>query len=120
MHEHLQEEFGGFFVSAGGKRNDPGSNHHNGQAIDYMMAEGGSVPSQEMYDSAITVINHLIAHSEELNITGILWDERKWAAGNDPVGEWSDGTTRDASGRGSITQNHIDHIHVSVGPDDFM
>ncbi len=120
MHEHLQEEFGGFFLSAGGQRNEPGSNHHNGQAIDYMMADLGEVPSQEMYDSAIIVINHLIANSEELNISGILWDERKWAAGNDPVGEWGDEITRDAGGRGSNTQNHIDHIHVSVGPDPFM
>lgn len=120
MHEILQEEFGGFFLSAGGQRNEPGSNHHNGQAIDYMMAEEGHVPSQEMYDSATIVVNYIIAHSEELNISGILWDERKWAAGRDPVGEWGDEITRDAGGRGSITQNHIDHIHVSVGPDPFM
>ncbi|MFB8764426.1 phage tail tip lysozyme [Nocardiopsis alba] len=119
LHEQLQEEFGGFFLDAHGQRNEPTSNHHNGQAIDYMMAPGGGVPTPEMYDSAITIINYIIANSEEFNISGILWDERKWAAGNDPVGEWGPEITRDASGRGDNTQNHIDHIHVSVGPDPF-
>lgn len=120
LHEHLQEEFGGFFLSAGGQRDEPGSNHNNGQAIDYMMAPLGSVPSDDMYDSGMTIVDYLIPRAEEFNIKGILWDGRKWAAGNDPVGPWSDETTRDASGRGNNTQDHIDHIHVSVGPDDFM
>ncbi|MDE3723963.1 phage tail tip lysozyme [Nocardiopsis sp. N85] len=119
LHEHLQEEFGGFFLAAHGQRNEAGSNHNNGQAIDYMMAPGGSVPSQEMYDSAMTIIDYLIPRAEEFNIKGILWDHRKWAAGNDPVGPWSDETTRSAGERGNNTQNHVDHIHISVGPDDF-
>ncbi|OLT27045.1 hypothetical protein BJF83_19535 [Nocardiopsis sp. CNR-923] len=121
MHEHLQEEFGGFFLSAGGQRNESGSNHNNGQAIDYMMAELGEVPSDEMYDNGTALVNYLIPRAEEFNVSGILWDGRKWAAGNDPVGEWhEEGVTRDASGRGDDTQNHIDHVHVSVGPDPFM
>ncbi|NYH53014.1 hypothetical protein HNR06_002603 [Nocardiopsis arvandica] len=121
MHEHLQEKFGGFFLSAGGQRNESGSNHNNGQAIDYMMAELGGVPSDEMYDNGMALVNYLIPRAEEFNVSGILWDGRKWAAGSDPVGEWhEEGVTRDAGGRGDNTQNHIDHVHVSVGPDPFM
>jgi hypothetical protein len=118
LHEHLQEEFGGFFISAGGQRYEPGSNHHNGQAIDYMMAPERQVPSPEMYDSAITILNYLLPRAEEFNIKGILWDRRVWSR-QDPVGPWSDEVTRDAGERGNNTENHIDHFHISVGPDAF-
>nr|WP_246405400.1 phage tail tip lysozyme [Nocardiopsis algeriensis] len=120
LHEHLQEEFGGFFLSAGGQRNEQGSNHNNGQAIDYMMAPLGSVPSEDMHETGMTIVNYLIPRAEEFNIKGILWDGRKWATGNDPVGPWNNETTRYAGGRGNNTQNHVDHIHISVGPDRFM
>ncbi|WP_431872685.1 phage tail tip lysozyme [Nocardiopsis eucommiae] len=119
MHKFLQDEFGGFFLTAGGQRNEPSSNHHNGQAIDYMMAPLNKVPSAEMRRSGDTIVNFVIANSEELNISGILWNERKWAAGNDPIGEWNEENTRYAGGRGSNTQNHVDHVHISVGPDPF-
>ncbi|MFE1170364.1 phage tail tip lysozyme [Nocardiopsis sp. NPDC058789] len=119
MHKALQDEFGGFFLTAGGQRNEPSSNHHNGQAIDYMMAPLNEVPSDKMRESGTTVVNFVIANAEEFNISGILWNERKWAAGNDPVGEWNDENTRYAGGRGSNTQNHVDHVHISVGPDPF-
>ncbi|WP_435109322.1 phage tail tip lysozyme [Nocardiopsis synnemataformans] len=120
LHDHLQEKFGGFFLSAGGQRNEPGSNHDNGQAIDYMMAPSNKVPTEEMYDSGTTIVNYLIPRAEEFNIKGILWDGRVWSIKEDPVGPWNNETTRDASGRGSNTQNHIDHFHISVGPDRFM
>ncbi|WP_017544031.1 phage tail tip lysozyme [Nocardiopsis prasina] len=114
LHEHLQDEFGGFFISAGGYRDEATSNHGEGKAIDYMMAELGEVPTEEMKNSGTEVVNYLVANHEELNILGILWYERVWNPLRDPVGKWSNEITRDAE-RGDITQSHIDHIHVSVG-----
>lgn len=120
MHEELQDEFGAFFKVAYGQRNEDGSNHNNGQAIDYMINTEKKVPSQKEQDSAVKVIDYVIANHEELNITGILWQKKKWNPTMDPVGKWDDVAGKANKVFGDITQDHIDHIHISVGPDKFM
>ncbi|MFI6575232.1 hypothetical protein ACIBFB_05480 [Nocardiopsis sp. NPDC050513] len=114
VHEHLQERFGRFYVSAGGRRNDPGSDHHTGEAIDYMMADLGAVPTPERDAMAILVINYVIANHEELNVKGLIYNFHIWNAARDPVGDWTT-VRRPLSDRGSITQNHVDHIHLAAG-----
>jgi hypothetical protein len=116
-HQRLQQEFPGFYLSAGGQRNEPGSDHHTGEAVDYMMAELGGVPTPQMHATAITVIDWVIQNSHQLGVKGIIYEQRIWNAtgGNpDPVGPWSS-VSRSMGDRGSNTQNHIDHIHLAAG-----
>ncbi|WP_143832836.1 MULTISPECIES: pilus assembly protein TadG-related protein [Nocardiopsis] len=115
VHERLQVEFPGFYLSAGGQRTEPGSDHHTGEAVDYMMAELGAVPTPEMHASAVTVINWVIQNARQLGVKGIIYDYHIWnATRGDPVGPW-ESVRRPLSDRGSNTQNHVDHIHLAAG-----
>ncbi|MEU5858892.1 lytic transglycosylase domain-containing protein [Nocardiopsis dassonvillei] len=114
-HEHLSEVFGGFALSAGGQRTEPGSDHHTGEAVDYMMAPITQEPTEQMHRQAIQVINYVIANHEQLNIKGIIYDHHIWhAAKGDPVGQWED-VRRFHQDTGDNTQDHVDHIHLAAG-----
>ncbi|MFW6639180.1 pilus assembly protein TadG-related protein [Nocardiopsis algeriensis] len=116
VHEILQEQFGGFYLEAGGYRNEPTSDHGYGMAVDYMMAPLGGVPSDEMHANAITVINWVIENSHQLGVKGIIYEQHIWnATAGNPVGPWQS-VRRSMGDRGSNTQNHIDHIHLAAGP----
>ena len=45
------------------------------------------------------------AHAGELNVNYIIWKQRIWF----PGGGW-----QWMEDRGSITQNHYDHVHVTI------
>lgn len=82
-------------TSIGGYRaGDPGD-HGSGNAVDIMVtgARGDQVASW------------LQANAGQLSIKYIIWEQRIWM----PGGSW-----RMMSDRGSATQNHYDHVHVSV------
>ena len=48
----------------------------------------------------------VLAHAEELNIKYVIWQQRSWKPER--------GTWRLMADRGSPTQNHMDHVHISV------
>lgn len=82
-------------TNIGGYRaGDPGD-HGSGNAVDIMVtgARGDQVASW------------LQANAGQLNIKYIIWEQRIWM----PGGSW-----RMMEDRGSATQNHYDHVHVSV------
>lgn len=83
--------------SYGGRRNDPGSDHNNGQAVDAMISS--SVGDQ--------ITSFLIAHRNELNIKYVIWRQKIYA----PYTGWKG---RGMEDRGSATANHMDHVHISV------
>ncbi|WP_017569985.1 pilus assembly protein TadG-related protein [Nocardiopsis halotolerans] len=115
VHERLQQEFPGFYLSAGGRRDEPGSDHHTGEAVDYMMAELGGVPTPQMHQTAVTVINWVIQNSHRLGVKGVIYEQHIWnATRGDPVGPWAS-VRRPMEDRGSNTQNHVDHIHLAAG-----
>lgn len=115
VHERLQQEFPGFYLSAGGQRTEPGSDHHTGEAVDYMMAEIGGVPTPQMHNNAVTVINWVIQNSSQLGVKGIIYEQHIWnATTGDPVGPWQS-VRRPMEDRGNNTQNHIDHVHLAAG-----
>ncbi|MFD6949245.1 pilus assembly protein TadE [Nocardiopsis sp. TSRI0078] len=115
VHERLQAEFGGFYLNAGGQRNEPGSDHHTGEAVDYMMADLGEVPSDAMQQTAVQVIDWVIQNSRQLGVKGVIYDQHIWnATRGDAVGPWMS-VRRPMEDRHNNTQNHVDHIHLAAG-----
>jgi hypothetical protein len=83
-------------TSFGGYR--PGDmDHGTGNAVDAM------VSSRATGDA---VASYVMAHAAELNVKYIIWYQRIWYP--------SSGTWKYMEDRGSITANHMDHVHVSV------
>ncbi len=82
-------------LTMGGYRAGDTGDHGAGRAVDVMV------------DSATgdAVAAFLQAHAAELNINYLIWQQRIWF----PGGGW-----QWMADRGSITENHYDHVHVSV------
>jgi Flp pilus assembly protein TadG len=117
-HEVLNQEFPGFYLSAGGYRDEPTSDHGFGQAVDYMMADPGRTPTPQMDATAIEVIDFLIQNHAELNVKGVIYNYHIWNPQRDRVGPWME-VRRQAKVHGNPTQDHVDHIHLSAGPPPF-
>ncbi|WP_349827634.1 ligand-binding protein SH3 [Brevibacterium litoralis] len=81
--------------SYGGVRNDPGSDHHTGHAVDIMIT--GSTGD--------AIAEFVLDNASELGIKYVIWEQ----AIAYPGGGWSG-----MSDRGGATANHYDHVHVSV------
>ena len=80
----------------GGYRAGDSGDHGAGMAVDVMVGDFGT-------GDAIAAF--LQAHSGEFRIKYLIWKQRYWA----PGGSWSM-----MEDRGSPTQNHYDHVHISV------
>lgn len=119
-HEALSAEFGPFWLSAGGYRNEMTSDHGYGQAVDYMVAAYGGRPSPQMHATAVTVIDWLIENSASLQVKCVIYDRHIWnrtRASPDPVGPWESVKRYSPRyDRGNLTQDHVDHIHLAAGP----
>ncbi|WP_435203274.1 hypothetical protein [Janibacter sp. GS2] len=78
----------------GYRAGDPGD-HGSGKAVDIMVtgARGDQIAAW------------LQQNAGGLNITYVIWEQRIWT----PGGSW-----KPMEDRGSATQNHFDHVHVSV------
>ncbi|MDA2812499.1 hypothetical protein O4J56_17785 [Nocardiopsis sp. RSe5-2] len=122
----LTAEFGQFWDENGGvgcqddREWDNGMGDHPvGQACDYMMAPGGVVPSQEMHQQALVVVQWIMDNHEALDVKYIIYDEAIWNPDQDAYGPWEqvkrekDDYDVDIVG---VTGAHIDHIHLSTGP----
>lgn len=81
--------------SYGGRRNDPGSDHNSGQAVDIMIT--GATGDR--------IAQYLIDNSSELNVKYVIWSQKIWMPGRG----W-----KAMSDRGGATANHYDHVHLSV------
>lgn len=88
-------EFPDEISSIGGARSDPGSDHNGGQALDIMTESAGGKKIRE----------YLIANASELNAKYVIHEQRIWMPGSGWKG---------MEDRGSATQNHMDHVHLSV------
>lgn len=94
VYSAVRSAFG--ITSIGGYRAGDGGDHGTGHAVDVMtssFAQGDAVASFAM------------AHAGSLNIKYVIWKQRIWFPGSG----W-----RSMADRGSATQNHMDHVHISV------
>ena len=87
---HTVSAFGGY------RPGDPGD-HGSGRAVDIMVSG----------QPGLEIARYVQAHARELHVKYVIYQQRIWLAGH--PGQW-----RLMEDRGSRTQNHYDHVHVSV------
>jgi hypothetical protein len=95
----------GPFVVVGCFRPGDPQDHGTGRACDFMESTGGQVPAADRMAHGDQVAAYTIANAARLGVKYVIWRQRIW----NPGGAW-----RPMGDRGSITQNHYDHVHVSV------
>ncbi|MDR1768836.1 MAG: hypothetical protein LBR32_10535, partial [Propionibacteriaceae bacterium] len=86
--------------SYGGWRAGGRSFHKNGRALDIMITY--------KVESALgwRIANYLTAHAKEFNIDHVIFEQKIWTPSTP---RW-----RKMADRGSITENHYNHVHVAV------
>ncbi|WP_278315009.1 M23 family metallopeptidase [Lolliginicoccus levis] len=88
--------------SIGGYRpSDPYPDHPSGRAVDAMIPAYNTPTGIALGDR---VASYFVANADHYNVTYILWRQRIWQNGS-----WSG-----MENRGSDTQNHNDHVHITV------
>lgn len=99
----------------GGIRSGPCGNmcdHQNGLAVDLMVDPLGQ-PTTTGKTTGDTVAAYFQRHATRFGIRYIIWQQRIWNAGVDntttPPSAW-----RMMADRGNPTDNHMDHVHISV------
>ncbi|MEU8362435.1 hypothetical protein AB0C27_41085 [Nonomuraea sp. NPDC048882] len=78
--------------------------HPLGRACDFMMSTGGSMPSAANNVLGDRLADWALANKGKLGVKYVIWKQRI----NHGSG-W-----RTMSNRGSITENHFDHVHISM------
>lgn len=78
------------------------SDHYTGKAVDVMINDSGKNDAE----LGGNVAKFLQKNAKTLDIKYLIWDQKIWYPSR---GDW-----RDMADRGSPTQNHKDHVHVSV------
>ena len=94
VYSAVRTQFPSMTNIGGYRAGDPGD-HGSGRAVDIMVT--GSTGD--------AIAAYLQQNAGRLNIKYLIWKQRYWQPGSD----W-----RMMSDRGSATQNHYDHVHVSV------
>ncbi|MES9608470.1 hypothetical protein AB0C69_35755 [Actinomadura sp. NPDC048032] len=84
---------------------DP-QDHGDGRACDFMESTGGRPPTAGAQRHGDEVARYAVANARRLGISYVIWRQHIW---NVRGGGW-----RPMEDRGSITQNHYDHVHISV------
>lgn len=81
----------------GWRASDPYPDHPSGHAADFMVGDDKA--------KGDAVAAYLMANAQRLNVKYIIWYQRSWTPGRG----W-----KNMADRGSPTQNHKDHVHLTV------
>lgn len=84
--------------SYGGYRNDGGSFHSSGRAVDIMISG----------EAGWEIARWLRSNASQLGVIEVIYEQKIWTTQRGSEG-W-----RSMSDRGSASANHFDHVHVSV------
>ncbi|CAM3741550.1 hypothetical protein GCM10009799_16530 [Nocardiopsis rhodophaea] len=82
--------------------------HPKGRACDFMVNDEGEMPSQEQIDRGYDIAEFAQDNAERLGVMYIIYRQKIWDVRRSGEG-W-----RDMADRGSITENHFDHVHISM------
>ncbi|GAA3756690.1 flagellar biosynthesis chaperone FliJ [Spinactinospora alkalitolerans] len=82
--------------------------HPKGRACDFMVDKNGQMPSQEQIEHGQAIADWAQDNAERLGIMYIIYRQQIWDIRRGGEG-W-----RDMADRGSITENHFDHVHISM------
>ncbi|WP_219471526.1 coiled-coil domain-containing protein [Nonomuraea rhizosphaerae] len=85
-------------------RSGGGGEHPLGRACDFMMSTGGAMPSALNNALGDRVADWALANKDKLGVKYVIWKQRINLGSG-----W-----RAMSNRGSITENHFDHVHISM------
>ena len=81
--------------------------HGSGRACDFMMSAGGAMPSAANRELGWQIAEYAEANADRLGVMYVIWEQKIWDSRNPGAG-W-----KPMADRGSITQNHYDHVHIS-------
>jgi septal ring factor EnvC (AmiA/AmiB activator) len=82
--------------------------HPKGRACDFMVDANGSMPPQDQIDRGWAIAEWARENAEDLGIMYVIYRQQIWDVRRGDTG-W-----RDMADRGSITENHFDHVHISM------
>ncbi|GLX06793.1 lytic transglycosylase domain-containing protein [Microbispora sp. NBRC 16548] len=86
-----------------------GGEHPRGRACDFMVVpQGGRLPSASQQALGDAIAAWAQGHARQLGIYYVIWKQHIWNPSRANEG-W-----RLMNDRGSITDNHYDHVHISV------
>ncbi|XVQ08023.1 hypothetical protein ACQP1W_36425 [Spirillospora sp. CA-255316] len=102
----LDQMFGPFPTIGCFRGGADAQDHAHGRACDFMETVGGRMPSSSAARHGDQVAQYAITNARRLGISYVIWKQHIW---NVRGGGW-----RPMADRGSITQNHYDHVHISV------
>ncbi|MDA8368363.1 MAG: hypothetical protein M0026_00635 [Nocardiopsaceae bacterium] len=102
----VDRKFGPFPMIGCYRPGDP-QDHGSGRACDFMESTAGTMPTASATAHGDSVARYVVANAARLGIKYVIWRQRIWDAR-------SGGGWRQMEDRGGITQNHMDHPHVSV------
>jgi hypothetical protein len=82
--------------------------HCCGKAIDLMCSDAGGVPTM----SGLEIAEWVMKNQKALNLKYVIWGQKIWNPTIDKTSKsWL--SWRNMDNRGSVTENHWDHVHVS-------
>ncbi|SEG73376.1 hypothetical protein SAMN04489712_110103 [Thermomonospora echinospora] len=105
VRDEIEAEYGPFPVIGCTRPGDP-LDHGSGRACDFMESTAGAMPSSARLAHGDAVSDYAIRNASRLGIKYIIWKQRIYDLRSPGWKMMSD--------RGSITQNHFDHVHISV------
>ncbi|GBF17371.1 peptidoglycan endopeptidase RipA precursor [Rhodococcus sp. Br-6] len=88
-------------TTIGGLRPGDSGAHGAGRAVDIMIPDWQSPTGIELGDK---IVAYFQTHKDALNVEDLIWQQRYWSGA-----DWSD-----MDDRGTPTENHYDHVHVTV------
>ncbi|MEO3785957.1 hypothetical protein ABGB12_21730 [Actinocorallia sp. B10E7] len=94
------------FPAIGCTRSGDPQDHGSGRACDFMESSGGQMPSADRLAHGDQVAQFAINNAQKYGVKYVIWKQRYYDIRNPGWSTMSD--------RGSITQNHWDHVHISV------
>ena len=84
--------------SFGGYRAGDDGDHGTGRAVDITVSG----------DPGWDIVRYVQTHARDLGVTYVIYQQQMWFTG-DPTDRW-----KKMEDRGNKTENHFDHVHVSV------
>ncbi|OLT28329.1 hypothetical protein BJF83_15730 [Nocardiopsis sp. CNR-923] len=84
---------------------DSSDDHGSGQACDFMVAVIGTHPSGGNRGVGNQIAQYAIDNADRLGVKYVIWEQRIWHSQNRQWVAMND--------RGSVTENHYDHVHIS-------
>ncbi len=105
LREAISAKFNPFPHGIGCTRPGDAQDHGSGRACDFMES-AGTMPTADRLAHGDQVAQFAITNAQKYGVKYVIWKQRYYDIRNPGWSPMSD--------RGSITQNHWDHVHISV------